>query len=235
MRAFVGTSGYAYKEWKGAFYPEKLAAAKMLHYYGEHFNGVEVNNTFYRMPSERVLVKWYDDVPEGFMFVLKASRRITHFKRLKPEAKDELQYLIKTASVLHDKLGPTLFQLPPNLKKDVERLQTFLDLLPKRYGAAFEFRHESWFDDDTYDALRAANASLVVAETDEMAVPRVATADWGYLRLRKPGYDEAQLADWADWVTDQGWQDSFVFFKHEDTGAGPELAERFREVLGDRG
>ncbi len=235
MNAFVGTSGYAYKEWKGSFYPEKLAAAKMLHYYGEHFNGVEVNNTFYRMPSERVLVKWYDDVPEGFMFVLKASRRITHFKRLKPEAKDELQYLIKTASVLHDKLGPTLFQLPPNLKKDVERLQTFLDLLPSRYGAAFEFRHESWFDDDTYDALRAANASLVVAETDEMAVPRVATADWGYLRLRKPGYDKAELADWAGWVTDQDWRDSFVFFKHEDTGAGPELAERFREVLGDRG
>ncbi len=234
MRIFVGTSGYAYKEWKGTFYPEKLAAAKMLHYYGEHFNGVEVNNTFYRMPSERVLVKWYDDVPEGFMFVLKASRRITHFKRLKPDAKDELDYLIKTASVLHDKLGPTLFQLPPNFKKDVERLQTFLDLLPNRYGAAFEFRHESWFDDEVYDAMRSYNACLVLAEASELTVPRIATADWGYLRLRKESYDEAELADWAEWLLDQSWQDAFVFFKHEDTGAGPELAERFKEALGDR-
>ena len=233
MRAFVGTSGYAYKEWKGAFYPEKLAAAKMLHYYGEHFNGVEVNNTFYRMPSERVLVKWYDDVPEGFMFVLKASRRITHFKRLKPEAKDELQYLIKTASVLHDKLGPTLFQLPPNFKKDVELLQTFLDLLPNRYGAAFEFRHESWFDDEVYDAMRHYNACLVLAEANELTVPRIATADWGYLRLRKESYDEAELTDWVEWLHDQSWQDAFVFFKHEDTGAGPELAERFMEMVGD--
>jgi len=234
LNAFIGTSGYSYKEWKGSFYPEKLAAAKMLQYYGQHFNGVEVNNTFYRMPSERVLVKWHDDVPTGFVFVLKASRRITHFKRLKPEAEEELRYLLRTASVLHDKMGPTLFQLPPNFKKDVDRLRSFLSLLPNRSYAAFEFRHESWFDDDTYDALRAANASLVVAETDEMAVPRVATADWGYLRLRKQGYDEAQLADWAAWMTDQGWHDSFVFFKHEDTGAGPELAQRFREVLGDR-
>lgn len=231
MQAFVGTSGYAYKEWKGTFYPEKIAADKMLNYYGQHFNGVEINNTFYRMPSERVLVNWYDEVPDGFSFVLKASRKITHFKRLKADAEDELRYLLKTASVLRDKLGPTLFQLPPNLKKDVERLQAFLALLPKRWSAAFEFRHESWFEDDVFDALRGVNAALVIAETDEGSVPRVATADWGYLRLRKLDYGEAELRDWTDWMGSQGWKDGFVFFKHEDTGGGPELAKAFRDLL----
>ena len=232
MRAFVGTSGYAYKEWKGRFYPEKIAANKMLNYYGQQFNGVEINNTFYRMPSERVLVNWYDEVPDSFVFVLKASRKITHFKRLKAEAEDELRYLLKTASVLRDKLGPTLFQLPPNLKKDLERLETFLGFLPKRWRAAFEFRHESWYDDDVYEALRGVNAALVIAETDEGSVPRVATADWGYLRLRKLEYTEPELHDWADWMSAQEWSDGFAFFKHEDTGGGPELARRFLSVLG---
>ncbi len=232
MHAFVGTSGYAYKEWKGSFYPEKIAANKMLSFYGTQFNGVEINNTFYRMPSERVLANWYDEVPEGFGFVLKASRKITHFKRLKAEAEDELRYLLKTASVLRDKLGPTLFQLPPNLKKDLERLEAFLALLPKRWRAAFEFRHDSWFDNDVYEALRGANAALVVAETDEGSVPRVATADWGYLRLRKIEYADSELRDWAEWTSAQQWNDGFVFFKHEDTGGGPELARRFLSVLG---
>ncbi len=231
LQAFVGTSGYSYKEWKGSFYPEKIAANKMLNYYGQQFNGVEINNTFYRMPSERVLSNWYDEVPEGFSFVLKASRKITHFKRLKPESEDELRYLLKTASVLRDKLGPTLFQLPPNLKKDVDRLQAFLAFLPNRWRAAFEFRHESWFGDDVYDALRAVNAALVVAETDEGTVPRVATADWGYLRLRKLDYTEPELVDWVEWVSAQAWTDGFVFFKHEDTGGGPELAGRFKKIL----
>ena len=231
MRAFVGTSGYSYKEWKGNFYPEKIAANKMLNYYGQQFNGVEINNTFYRMPSERVLVNWYDEVPDSFVFVLKASRKITHFKRLKAEAEDELRYLLKTASVLRDKLGPTLFQLPPNLKKDLERLETFLGFLPKRWRAAFEFRHESWYDDDVYEALRGVNAALVVAETDEGSVPRVATADWGYLRLRKLEYTERELHDWADWMSAQEWSDGFAFFKHEDTGGGPEMASSFRELL----
>jgi uncharacterized protein YecE (DUF72 family) len=232
VHAFVGTSGYAYKEWKGTFYPEKIAASKMLNFYGTQFNGVEINNTFYRMPSERVLVNWYDEVPEGFAFVLKASRKITHFKRLKAEAEDELRYLLKTASVLRDKLGPTLFQLPPNLKKDLERLKAFLALLPKRWRAAFEFRHESWFDDQVYDALRGVNAALVVAETDEGSVPRVATADWGYLRLRRMEYTDQELQDWTDWVSTQEWNDAFVFFKHEDKGGGPELARRFLDVPG---
>ena len=227
MQTFVGTSGYAYKEWKGAFYPEDLAATKMLEYYGQQFNGVEINNTFYRMPTERVLVKWYDEVPAGFGFVLKASRKITHFKRLKTDAEDELRYLLTTASVLRDKLGPTLFQLPPTFKKDLDRLQAFLALLPKRWRAAFEFRHESWFDDDVYDALRETNAALVVAENEELSVPRVATADWGYLRLRKVEYPESELRDWADWVQGQAWSDGFVFFKHEEGGSGPGLAKRF--------
>ena len=232
MKAFVGTSGYAYKEWKGSFYPEKLAAAKMLAYYGQHLGAVEINNTFYRMPSERTLTNWFDQVPEGFTFVLKASRKITHFKRLKPEAEDELRYLLKTASVLQGKLGPTLFQLPPNMKKDSERLKAFLQLLPQNWRAAFEFRHESWFDDEIYDALRTVNASLVIAETDEGMVPRVATADWGYLRLRKQGYSKAELESWAKWMREQPWTDGFVFFKHEDEGSGPELASAFAGMMG---
>ena len=142
-----------------------------------------------------------------------------------------MRYLLETASVLRDKLGPTLFQLPPNLKKDLERLETFLAFLPKRWRAAFEFRHESWYDDDVYEALRGVNAALVVAETDEGSVPRVATADWGYLRLRKLEYTERELHDWADWMSDQEWSDGFAFFKHEDTGGGPELASSFRELL----
>lgn len=231
MRAYIGTSGYSYKEWKGTFYPKDLAAAKMLSYYGRHFNSVEINNTFYRMPSERVLANWYDEVPAGFGFVLKASRKITHFKRLKPESEEELRYLLKTASVLREKLGPTLFQLPPNLKVDLERLQTFLGFLPRRWRAAFEFRHASWFTDEIYDALRAANAALVVAETQEDCVPRVATADWGYLRLRKAEYEASELRDWADWVLAREWRDSFVFFKHEDEASGPKLATRFKEAV----
>jgi uncharacterized protein YecE (DUF72 family) len=231
VQAYIGTSGYSYKEWKGSFYPEDLAAAKMLNYYGQHFNSVEINNTFYRMPSERVLANWYDEVPAGFAFVLKASRKITHFKRLKPESEEELRYLLKTASVLRDKLAPTLFQLPPNFKIDLERLQAFLGFLPRRWRAAFEFRHASWFVDEVYDALREANAALVIAETEEDCVPRVGTADWGYLRLRKVTYEASDLRNWADWVLGQGWQDGFVFFKHEDEGTGPELAAQFQAAV----
>ena len=183
------------------------------------------------MPSERALVSWYDDVPEDFVFVLKASRRITHFKRLKTEAEEELRYLLKTASTLSDKLGPTLFQLPPTFKKDLERLETFLALLPKRWRAAFEFRHESWFDDEVYEALHKVNAALAIAQTEELSVPRVPTADWGYLRLRKVDYEATELADWAQWVTDQKWDDGFVFFKHEESGTGPRLATEFKALL----
>ena len=237
MRIAVGTSGYAYKEWKGSFYPSDLPAAGMLRYYGERFGTVEINNTFYRMPSEKVLLTWAADVPDGFTFVLKASQKITHFKRLK-DTGSEVEYFLRVANVLGPKLGPTLFQLPPNLKKDLPRLADFLALVPRTWRAAFEFRHASWFEDDVYAALQAHNAAMCVADTDPaeegkdaLEVPFVATADWGYLRLRRAGYASPDLAAWAGKVTSQAWRDAFVFFKHEDAGASPRLAAEFTALL----
>lgn len=241
MRIAVGTSGYAYKEWKGNFYPADLPADGMLRYYGERLNTVEINNTFYRMPQEKVLLDWAAVVPDGFRFVLKASQKITHFKRLK-DVGSEVEYFLRVANVLGPKLGPTLFQLPPNLKKDLPRLTDFLALIPRTWRAAFEFRHASWFDDDVFALLKDHNAALCLADTDPdeesgkeaLQVPFVATADWGYLRLRRAGYAAADLAAWAGQVTSQAWQDAFVFFKHEDAGAGPKLAAEFTALLPTR-
>jgi uncharacterized protein YecE (DUF72 family) len=233
VRVMAGTSGYAYQEWKGPFYPEKLPQDQMLRYYGERFPTVEINNTFYRMPSEKVLLNWADQVPETFAFVLKASQRITHQKRLQ-EVGEELGYFLRTASVLGSRLGPTLFQLPPNLRKDLPRLNAFLDLLPHRWRAAMEFRHASWRDDEVYDALRRRGVAWCVADTEDDAAPVVATADWGYLRLRREGYAPDDLARWAGSVLAQPWQDAFVFFKHEDAGAGPALARAFLQAVSAR-
>lgn len=234
MNVFTGTSGFAYKEWKGTFYPEDLPDAKMLAYYAEHFRAVEINNTFYRMPSEKVLLDWSAQVPEPFRFVLKTPRRITHIKRLK-EVDDAVEYLLHASACLGEQRGPFLVQLPPNLKIEVERLKRFLGLLPPAVPVAFEFRHESWFDDSTYDALRAHNAALCIAHMEEeegaLQTPFVATADWGYLRLRKVQYAEGELEDWARRLRQQSWSAAFVFFKHEDEGTGPKLAKRFEQVL----
>jgi len=233
----VGTSGYAYKEWKGTFYPADLPADGMLRWYAGRLRAVEINNTFYRMPSEKVLLGWAAEVPDGFTFVLKASQRITHRKRLK-DAGEELAYFLRTANVLGPKLGPTLFQLPPNLKKDLPRLRDFLALVPRGWRAALEFRHASWLDDEVFDALKAHNAALCIAdadpeegETDPLVIPTVATADWGYLRLRRAAYQPADLARWAATITSQAWGDAYVFFKHEDAGAGPKLAAEFTALL----
>lgn len=237
MRIAVGTSGYAYKEWKGSFYPADLPADGMLRFYGSKFSAVEINNTFYRMPTEKVLVGWAADVPEGFTFVLKASQRITHRKRLK-DAGEEVAYFLRTANVLGPRLGPTLFQLPPNLKKDLPRLTGFLSHIPDTWRAAFEFRHASWLDDEVFAALKSHNAALVIADTDPeegetepLRIPAVATADWGYLRLRRAAYKAQDLKRWATTITSQPWKDAFVFFKHEEAGAGPRLADEFRALL----
>ena len=233
-RLFTGTSGFAYKEWKGTFYPEDLPESKMLSYYAEHFAAVEINNTFYRMPSEKVLRDWAAQVPEDFQFVLKASRQITHLKRLKDVA-EPLGYLLSTSSCLGAQRGPFLVQLPPNLKVDLERLKTFLGLLPADVRAAFEFRHESWFEEATFGALREHNAALCIGHVEEeegaVQTPFEATADWGYLRLRQVQYAEGELEDWASRVQKPEWGDVFVFFKHEDEGTGPKLAKRFEQVL----
>ncbi len=231
MRLRTGTSGFAYKEWKGPFYPEDLPAAEMLRFYAGRLGACEINNTFYRMPRANVLEAWAAEVPSSFRFVLKASRQITHMKRLKAEAVEPARYFMGQARTLGDRLGPVLFQLPPNLKADLTRLRDFLAGLPDGCRAAFEFRHDSWYEDAVLDELRHRGAALVQAEDEAGAAPRVATADWGYLRLRRQDYDDAALASWVAWLRSQSWDEAYVFFKHEDAGAGPRLARRFEEMF----
>jgi uncharacterized protein YecE (DUF72 family) len=226
-------SGYSYKEWKGTFYPDDLKSGDMLGYYATRFPTVEINNTFYRLPKESVLVDWAGQVPDDFRFVLKASRRITHFNRLK-DTESELSYLLCVSSVLGEKRGPTFFQLPPNMKKDLPRLEAFLALLPKRWPVAFEFRHESWFDDAVYAALESKGVALCVADTDDGVTPIVPTVDWGYVRLRRSSYDEGRLQQWADRIAEQPWEETYVFLKH-DEGVNPVHAARFGELLSTLG
>jgi uncharacterized protein YecE (DUF72 family) len=229
VRVLTGTSGYSYAEWKGNFYPEKMAAKDMLRFYAEHFPTVEINNTFYRMPKEALLLGWAEQVPEHFTFVLKASQRITHIARLK-ECGELLTYLFRVSSALGTRLGPLLFQLPPNFKKDVPRLQAFFEAMPERRRVAIEFRHASWFDDEVYETLRGQGAALCVADTgEEPAAPLVATADWGYLRLRREEFSDDELRDWARRIREQPWSDAYVFLKHEEEGKGPKLAARLAE------
>jgi len=228
MTLYVGTSGYSYKEWKGSFYPEKIPAKDMLRYYAERLITVEINATFYRMPQASMLENWKEQVPGSFRFSLKASQRITHFKRLK-ESDEETKYFLETATtVLAEQLGVVLFQLPPNMKKDLPRLEAFLELLPAATPAAFEFRHPTWFDDDVLDLLRRQNRPLVVSDTDDLPTTHIdKTADWGYLRLRRVNYSEENLAEWVARIRDQNWKETFLFFKHEDAGTGPRLAAQF--------
>jgi uncharacterized protein YecE (DUF72 family) len=226
----AGTSGFSYDEWRGSFYPGDLPSREMLRFYAEQLAAVEINNTFYRLPSEKMLRRWSEQVPPGFTFVLKASQRITHQKRLK-DAGEPLSYLLTTSTVLGPSLGALLFQLPPNLKQDLERLRDFLALLPDGVRAAFEFRHDSWFDEPVYAELRARNAALCVADSLDRTTPIVATADWGYLRLRREEYADHELGSWVARIRETGWSDAFVFFKHEDAGTGPRLARHFVELF----
>jgi uncharacterized protein YecE (DUF72 family) len=230
MKLHVGTSGYSYKEWKGNFYPEDLPAKEMLSYYSRRLPAVEINNTFYRLPQASMIENWRDQVPAEFRFSIKATQRITHIKRLKNCA-EETKYLIETASLLGERLGVILFQLPPNSKKDTERLKDFLSCLPATIRAAFEFRHESWFDDETFTLLRDKDCALVVSDTDEKPLTEIiSTASWGYLRLRRVVYEQDDLAAWMQRVKNQKWKDAFTFFKHEDEGTGPKLAAQFIEL-----
>jgi uncharacterized protein YecE (DUF72 family) len=232
MNLYVGTSGYSYKEWKGPFYPRDMPERQMLRYYGERFRAVEINNTFYRLPKASVLEGWAGEVPEDFRFVLKASQRITHKQRLK-DAGDLVDYLFKVAESLKERLGPILFQLPPFLRKDVPRLREFLSMLSGRGAAAFEFRHQSWFDDEVFAVLREHGVALCIAEAEnDLEIPFVSTADWGYLRLRRPDYGEAELKAWGERVRGQDWREVYVFFKHEEEGKGPEMARRFLKLAG---
>ena len=232
MNLYVGTSGFSYKEWKGSFYPKTLPAQQMLRYYGERFRSVKINSTFKRLPTSSVLKAWAKAVDADFKFALKASEQITHFRRLK-DAGPLVADLFRVAATLKNRLGPVLFQLPPNFKKDVARLREFLALLPSRRRAVLEFRHASWFEEEVFALLRAQRVALCIADAkDDLEVPLVATAAWGYLRLRRPDYSAAALKTWVQRLRRQDWRDAFVFFKHEDEGKGPKLAEKFLKLAG---
>ena len=231
MKIFSGTSGYSYKEWKGSFYPSDIAASDMLAHYAKSLNTVEINNTFYRMPRSHVVEGWRDAVGADFRFSIKATRRITHIKRLNDDIAEPLDYLIKRAALLEDKLGAVLFQLPGNFKLNHERLAAFLKRWPKELPAAFEFRHESWFEEQTYELLAAHNVAMVASEDGESPIPqRLDTAPMAYLRLRKPTYTNVQLRRWLTRCQQSGSDRVYAFFKHEDAGAGPKLATRFTEL-----
>jgi len=239
MHVFSGTSGFSYPAWRGSFYPEQLPTTRMLAYYAGKLGAVEINNTFYQMPRPALLERWAAETPPTFRFALKSPRSVTHMRRLVGAA-DAVERLGKEARALGDRLGPILFQLPANLRKDVGVLEAFLSTLstlptwagpPGGLRAAFEFRHESWLADDVYAALARHNAALCVADSEELATPLIATANWGYLRLRRHDYRKAALRRWAERLKMQRFDDVFVFFKHETEGAGPALAHSFRSMM----
>jgi uncharacterized protein YecE (DUF72 family) len=229
MEMLTGTSGYSYKEWLGVFYPEKLPAKEMLRHYAGRFPTVEINNTFYRMPTESLIAGWAKEVPSGFKFTLKAPQRITHQKRLR-EAERETGDFLRFAAPLAEKLGMVLFQLPPFQRKELPRLRDFLALLPSDKPAAFEFRHDSWQDDEVYQALRERGAALCVADTDEGDTPFVCTAKTGYLRLRRTHYEDRELHAWVERIKAQPLERAYVYFKHEDKALGTKFAQRFTEL-----
>jgi uncharacterized protein YecE (DUF72 family) len=226
VRLRAGTSGFSYREWKGSFYPAKMKEADMLPYYAEHFDTVELNNTFYRLPSETALAQWAAQVTPGFSFALKATRTITHLRRLRDIA-EPMEYLYRITGALGAARGPILFGLPPNMKMDMDRLQQLLDLVPAGVRTAIEFRHESWHDDSVFAALRGRGVALCIAQTDEDETPFVATTDWGYVRLRCAAYSAEELTAWRERIASQAWTDAFVYFKHEDAGTGPRFAREF--------
>ncbi|HVF64308.1 MAG TPA: DUF72 domain-containing protein [Casimicrobiaceae bacterium] len=225
----AGTSGFSYKEWLGKFYPKKLPGDAMLKYYAERLCTVEINNTFYRMPAEAMLEAWADNVPDGFAFTLKAPRRITHINRLKESAQPVGEF-VRRASMLGNKLGVILFQLPPFLKKDIARLADFADALPTGPRFAFEFRNESWLEDEVYALMRARGLMLCVTDTDEGETPFVATADRGYVRLRRTRYSDEDLRAWVERIAASGLEKTYVYFMHEDDAVGTGFARRMQEL-----
>jgi uncharacterized protein YecE (DUF72 family) len=233
MRLHAGTSGYAFKEWRGSFYPSDLDDDGMLGYYASRFPAVEINNTFYRLPKEAVLQSWAAQVADEFTFAIKASQRITHHARIKPECASAVEFLLKNTASLAGRLGPILFQLPPNLKKDIERLRGFLATLPEDRRYTIEFRHESWFDEDVFAVLRERDIPMCIIEQPEFSSPIVSTASWGYTRLHRFDYDEAMLAEWTRRIQAQPWDEAYVFFKHDEgVGSGPPAVSAFVEAFG---
>lgn len=232
MKSWIGTSGFQYAEWKGTFYPEDLPASKMLPYFSERLSTTEINYTFHRIPSEKTIANWKKLTPENFRFALKAPQKITHFAKLR-DCANTIGYFYRIVATLGDKLGPVLFQLPPNFKKDAAVLSSFLRELPTM-RAAFEFRHASWLDEEIFALLKSRNIALCLADTEKLPAPTVATADYGYLRLRREDYSAADVARWAGFVRSKEaqWQETFVYFKHEESGLGPKLAQQMIDLLG---
>jgi uncharacterized protein YecE (DUF72 family) len=233
MKIWIGTSGFQYSEWKGTFYPEDLPTAKMLPFYAERFSTTEINYTFHRIPAPKTIENWKTLTPTNFRFALKAPQKITHWSKLRNCA-DTLEYFCRVISQLGEKLGPILFQLPPTLKKDAAVLESFLRELPAM-RSAFEFRHESWFDNEIFEILKTRNVALCIADTESLATPTVSTADYGYLRLRREDYGKIDIERWSKFVREQdkNWTDAFVYFKHEESGIGPKLATEMMKRLGE--
>jgi uncharacterized protein YecE (DUF72 family) len=230
---WVGTSGYNYPEWKGSFYPDDLPAKKMLPYYAARFPTVEINYTFYRMPTEKLVAGWAEQTPAPYKLTLKAPRRITHDKRLK-DTGDDVKFFCDVAATLAEKLGTLLFQLPPFLRKDLALLDTFLGGLPPNVQAAFEFRHASWFDEDVFARLAARNLAVCIADSEKLSTPVRVTADYAYFRLRDEGYQPDDIKRWAETIARDAaaCRDVFVYFKHEESGKGPEFARLLMDHLG---
>ncbi len=234
MKIYTGTSGYGYKEWKGKFYPEKISAKEMLRYYSGRLASVEINNTFYHMPTTGVLASWAEQVPGDFVFAIKSPQIITHMKRLRNVA-EEAEYLFSTLSVMEKKLGPVLFQLPKSFHADRPALEDFLALVPAHMSCAFEFRSPSWLDVAILDLLREKGCSLCTADIDENPAHEIiSTAKWGYLRLRRSDYTNDDLSQWMKKILSQKWEKAFVFFKHEEEAVGPQTAIRFQELAASR-
>ena len=235
MKILIGTSGYSYNEWKGKFYPEKISGADMMAFYSKRLETVEINNTFYRMPTPHVVASWAEQVPAGFVFAIKAPQIITHIKRLK-DVKEETRFFLKTVAGLGKKLGCALFQFPGSFREDPALLGNFLGLIPEKTPCAFDFRSASWMNPRTLELLRQKKFCLCQEDTDENPVEEIASAaSWGYLRMRRADYSDADLSQWSKKLSSMNWKKTFVFFKHEDDiGArGPELALRFRELMRD--
>jgi uncharacterized protein YecE (DUF72 family) len=233
MTLYVGTSGYSYKEWKGRFYPETIGAKDMLAYYASRLHAVELNNTFYRMPQPGMIESWKAQVPADFRFSVKAPQSITHFRRLK-DAAPQTRIMLKTISALEERLGAVIFRLPENMQKDLKRLETFLKVLPSDTRAVFDFRHPTWFDDEVVELLRSQNRVFCMSDIEELPESYTyKTADWGYVRLRRVRYTKAELVKWTKLIKAQKWKDTYVFFKHEDEGTGPKLAEQFVTLATD--
>jgi uncharacterized protein YecE (DUF72 family) len=234
MKIHVGTSGFGYKEWKGIFYPEKIPPGEMLRFYSERLRAVEINNTFYHMPTEAVLTAWAGQVPDDFIFAIKAPQVITHLKQLR-NVEEETGYLFRTLAVLDAKLGPVLFQFPKSFSVDKPALEAFLELIPEKINCAFEFRSQSWQNAEISSLLREKGYSFCIEDTDENRINEIInTASWGYLRLRRSDYTGADLSQWAERIASQKWEKAFVFFKHEDAARGPKMAIRLKKIVNSK-